>query len=640
MQTDNNDFWFFNDNPISRVGVFPYLGRQISREYEPDKTYKVYRPAEELFSPETVKSFKLVPLIEDHEMLGADFTPPEQKGVDGVVGENVYGKDNVLFGNIKVFSERLKKRLKNGKKEISLGYYCTYDLTPGEYQGEHYDAVQRNIDGNHCAIVHNGRMGHDVRIMLDSKDKVFMVEKIVLDESNFNALHPRDKDGEFTDKGSGTSGPAKTTENIFVEKAEIKQKANEHFKKGKLLCKLDGKEFKGTTLKEKWEDAFNYFNKNLRNTKYINSSCGKEITIVNIKKALHDAFYEDKVNVIKHLPEILKESVYIGSCRDTKGRPNVKAFYYLAGNVETSEGKRTCVLSIKEDDKGNLYYNHTFSGKSEMEDCWCPAPKARASQSSIDDSIADKNDFVNHTFSEKKGTEDSRGKAFVGQVFQSSVGDSIADKNETVNILYLGDEEFSGEVKSLNPQKKENIGMEKSEKMRQITEVANKPVSEFKGGEAEQMEVIHKMTEMEKPVKDADVKPEDNKPKDVEPAVPVEQSKDDKIKSLEAQIAGLLEKIKNMPKEMKRTEDLKDQLKGVIGSFDSADMVTEQEVAEYGCKKLNIMPDNKKEALSTINGYLRAKKEERKNFVVLDSAIETGNNKIEAIEAFLKGESK
>ena len=49
-QVDHNDFWYIKDNPLSKVGVFPYLGKQISSELEPDKIYQVYRPAEELLS--------------------------------------------------------------------------------------------------------------------------------------------------------------------------------------------------------------------------------------------------------------------------------------------------------------------------------------------------------------------------------------------------------------------------------------------------------------------------------------------------------------------------------------------------------------------------------------------------------------
>ena len=139
------------------------MGKQISPELEADKIYQVYRPAEEI--RKAADTFKLVPLVDNHTMIGKDFTPAEEKGVHGVLGEEIKEKDGVLYADVKIFSESLKNLIQNGKKELSLGYFCEYDLTPGEYHGVHYDAVQRSLRGNHIALVDNGRMGHDVRVM-------------------------------------------------------------------------------------------------------------------------------------------------------------------------------------------------------------------------------------------------------------------------------------------------------------------------------------------------------------------------------------------------------------------------------------------------------------------------------------------
>lgn len=162
-QVDHNQFWLIKDNPITKAGVFPYFGRQISPSLEPDKIYQVYRPAGEI--KKAADTFKLVPLVDDHTMLGPDFTPAEQKGVHGVLGEDIKEKNGTLYADVKIFSEQLKKEIQDGKKELSLGYFCRYDLTPGQYNGMHYDAVQKDLKGNHIALVDNGRMGHDVRVM-------------------------------------------------------------------------------------------------------------------------------------------------------------------------------------------------------------------------------------------------------------------------------------------------------------------------------------------------------------------------------------------------------------------------------------------------------------------------------------------
>ena len=78
LEEDENGFVYVEKRPISKVGVFEYLGSSIGAE-DPDRIYKVYRPAEELSSQDTIESFKLVPWIDDHEMLGTDATPAEEK---------------------------------------------------------------------------------------------------------------------------------------------------------------------------------------------------------------------------------------------------------------------------------------------------------------------------------------------------------------------------------------------------------------------------------------------------------------------------------------------------------------------------------------------------------------------------------
>ena len=164
---DHNNFWLMADNPISKVGIYPYLGSQISDKLIPDKLYNVLRPAEEVGSEESLKSLQLLPIVDEHAMLGGEdgMVNPEQKGIHGVIGENVYLKDDTIYADLKIFSEALKEEIENGKKQLSLGYFCDYDPTSGEYNGKHYDAVQRNLRGNHLALVEEGRMGPDVRIM-------------------------------------------------------------------------------------------------------------------------------------------------------------------------------------------------------------------------------------------------------------------------------------------------------------------------------------------------------------------------------------------------------------------------------------------------------------------------------------------
>jgi len=186
---DGNGFWLIKDNPITKIGVFPYLGGQISPELEPDKIYQVLRPKEELTSPKTLKSLELIPIVNEHTMIGKDFIPAEEKGLHGTTGQNPKVNGELITNDLKLFSEEIKNEIENGKKDLSAGYRCDYDLTPGEYNGRPYDAVQRNIRYNHIALVEEGRMGKDVRVMdsgitFDSLKDILQIKEKTMGKEN------------------------------------------------------------------------------------------------------------------------------------------------------------------------------------------------------------------------------------------------------------------------------------------------------------------------------------------------------------------------------------------------------------------------------------------------------------------------
>lgn len=181
---DTNGWYEVEGNPLSMVGVFPYRGRQLGPKAEPDRIYQVYRPAEELSDSECISSFRLLPWIDNHVMLGDEakgLMPAEKKGVQGVVGEQIsfdpdLGVAGGLRANVKVFSQALATLIASGKRELSCGYRCVYDWTPGVFRGQPYDCIQRRIRGNHLATVKSGRMGPDVAV-LDSIDDQSTTDK-------------------------------------------------------------------------------------------------------------------------------------------------------------------------------------------------------------------------------------------------------------------------------------------------------------------------------------------------------------------------------------------------------------------------------------------------------------------------------
>jgi len=162
-QTDVNGYLLVRDNPITKVGVFPYLGREIGAP-DPDRIYMVYRPQEELEKPETIASANLVPWIDEHEFLGKDGTPPEKKGVQGTTGESARFDYPYIRNSIRAYSGFMQNLIDRGKVELSPSYRCWYDFTEGVFDGKQYQVIQRDIFFNHLASVKEGRTGPDVAV--------------------------------------------------------------------------------------------------------------------------------------------------------------------------------------------------------------------------------------------------------------------------------------------------------------------------------------------------------------------------------------------------------------------------------------------------------------------------------------------
>lgn len=221
---DLNGWPEIRGNPLSKAGVFPYLGKTIDPSLEPEKIYGVLRPEEELNNAETIQSFRLIPWVDDHpdELLGpeeAGRMPAERKGIEGVIGEDVYydGSTKMLRGNVKIFSDNLAELIESGKKELSLGYGCRYELSQGTYEGIPYVAIQRELRGNHLATVTQGRMGPDVKV-LDTLTFTFDAKDIKMPDSK----KPDDKEMSIDDVTSWMkeNGP---------KMAKMQDMVNKHF---------------------------------------------------------------------------------------------------------------------------------------------------------------------------------------------------------------------------------------------------------------------------------------------------------------------------------------------------------------------------------------------------------------------------
>ena len=148
------------DNPIlTRVGIFEY--------HNPDGTIRrELRLPEEVFAQESLASYKGKPVILTHEAGMIDSDNVQQEQIGTILSEGTQDGDNVR-AQIIIHDAR---KLDYGLRELSLGYSLDLEEVPGEWQGQPYDAIQRNIRVNHLALVEKARAGDSARLNIDGED--------------------------------------------------------------------------------------------------------------------------------------------------------------------------------------------------------------------------------------------------------------------------------------------------------------------------------------------------------------------------------------------------------------------------------------------------------------------------------------
>lgn len=117
-----------------------------------------------------IESFKHLPISIEHPPGLLDSSSYKQYAVGMTDGEVVYQAPFVA-GKVSLFDSEAIDYVDSGKKrEVSLGYKCDIEKKTGTWNGEKYDAIQRNIRANHLALTAKGRAGEKVGLRLDSLD--------------------------------------------------------------------------------------------------------------------------------------------------------------------------------------------------------------------------------------------------------------------------------------------------------------------------------------------------------------------------------------------------------------------------------------------------------------------------------------
>jgi hypothetical protein len=150
---------------VAKIGVLRYQDSD-------GNTWGELVPPETLFDPASMATLRGVALTDLHP--GALVTPETRKGLQvGHVGDTIAQDGAYLSAPVYVTDAEAIARVQSGeRKDVSSGYECELDETPGTFNGKPYARIQRDRVYNHVGIGPEGwgRAGTDVSLRLDGAD--------------------------------------------------------------------------------------------------------------------------------------------------------------------------------------------------------------------------------------------------------------------------------------------------------------------------------------------------------------------------------------------------------------------------------------------------------------------------------------
>ena len=179
-----NDGYLVATPRVARTGVQLYYGSELGMTgADANKIFKINRPEEEVFKTDSLATYGFKPVTDDH--------PPKEVTAEtwkdyarGQVGGEVLRDNEFIRVPMAVMDARTIKKIDGGKVEISVGYDCEIEMTPGTLKdGTAFDGSQKNIRVNHVAIVDAARGGAKLRFgdtsaSLPEANKLFTGDQI------------------------------------------------------------------------------------------------------------------------------------------------------------------------------------------------------------------------------------------------------------------------------------------------------------------------------------------------------------------------------------------------------------------------------------------------------------------------------
>ncbi|MDR3100759.1 MAG: DUF2213 domain-containing protein [Paraburkholderia sp.] len=159
----NNDGFLVDSPVVGRVGIQEYRNADGSVRRE-------LRLPDDVFHADSLATFKGKPVSMGHPASGR-VTPANFRGtaVGTILGEGRRDGDTVRADVVVHDGAAIEKARSGYAQQLSLGYTCDLEMEPGEWNGQQYDGIQRNIRVNHLALVKRGRAGV-ARLNLDGDE--------------------------------------------------------------------------------------------------------------------------------------------------------------------------------------------------------------------------------------------------------------------------------------------------------------------------------------------------------------------------------------------------------------------------------------------------------------------------------------
>ncbi|WP_105436406.1 DUF2213 domain-containing protein [Neorhizobium tomejilense] len=145
-----------------RTGIQLYTGSEVGKPEMP--VVRVFRPADQVFSADSLQSFTHAPVTMDHPAEAVNADNWKQLAVGEV--STAAKKDGEWVHLPLILKDAAAiQAVETGKRELSAGYVCELVWGDGVApNGQSFNATQTNIKINHLAIVDKARAGSKARI--------------------------------------------------------------------------------------------------------------------------------------------------------------------------------------------------------------------------------------------------------------------------------------------------------------------------------------------------------------------------------------------------------------------------------------------------------------------------------------------